>query len=164
MKPRAFYHAHVISNYEAWFADHTNRAKAMNAVSEANNMAEYMYHYLRGNKPELLHDAQSVGEYRTHLANKECPDFQIIRDVADGHKHLELTRQPRLVSGTGQVKADALKWNDDKTVTWQEADFTWADTANLFMVVLDSGERRILRVAVKRVLAMWERLLGEIGL
>ena len=72
--------------------------KAMNAVSEANNMAAYVFHYLQEHRPDLLHGAKKEGDYRAHLVARECPDFQIIWDLADGHKHVKLAKQHREVS------------------------------------------------------------------
>jgi hypothetical protein len=164
MGPRSFYETHVKENCEMWIADYTNEVKAMNAASAANNMAEYMYDYLKEHKPELLCDAAGPADYRKNLVIRECAHFQIIWDVADSHKHIRLRRRHRQVTCSDQTNSESLQWDSDKMVSWNEATFTWKESEEIFVVTLDSGEKRILRVALERVLEMWERLLSDMRL
>ena len=108
MEPQSFYKKHVKENCKIWIADHTNEVKAMNAVSAANNMAEYMYDYLKKYKPELLCGAAQPFDYRKNLVKTECADFQIIWDVADSHKHIRLRRLPRQVTCSDQTNSESL--------------------------------------------------------
>lgn len=159
MDPREFYQTHLMANYRTWIADHSNEVKASNAVSAANNIAEYLFHYVRETQPELLHGAKTPRDYRARIASDVCSDFQIVWDLADGHKHVQLRKPDRNLT----VSERALRWKDDQTMTWGEATFTYAESANLLMVELASGELRVLRVTVKRVIDMWDRLIREAG-
>ena len=87
----------------------------------------------------------------------ECPDFVLIRDVADATKHAELRQQnaiPRTLSSSQQVTPAAPGLF--------EAPFgvgVFAEASKV-MLKLDDGNWRNLAPAVRSVLAMWEKSIG----
>ena len=70
-EPRKFFEDHVRPNYDAWIADPLQERLATNAVSDANNMAERVFHYWDGLDRARVFDASKVGEYRNELAARE---------------------------------------------------------------------------------------------
>jgi hypothetical protein len=70
---------------------------ARQAVSELNNLAEKVFHYW-GAGSRQVYGAANVSSYRTELAQRECSDFQLVRDIADAHNHVELGRPGRQVT------------------------------------------------------------------
>jgi hypothetical protein len=154
--PRQFFERHVRPNYEEWRQAPLDERRAKNAVSEANNMAERAFHYWRDRDPNQIYGARNAGQYRRELAARECPDFALVRDVADAHKHVQLDRGSRQVTRHDQTAAEPTRWNE---VRWNEAPWN-----GQLVVTLDDGTRRPLRDIMRNVIAMWERLLDRMML
>jgi hypothetical protein len=83
---------------------------------------------------------------------KKCPDFGVIRDIADASKHAELTRPskdiPRILSSSENVKVVKDLSSDGVSI------FSYGPPAVKF--TLDDGSRGSLDAAVRSVLSMWE--------
>src|SRR5262245_60275179 len=86
--PRKFFEGHVLPNYHEWLASPLDERLAKSAVADANNTAARDW---RGRDLSKIHGATNEGEYRNELAARESPDFGLVRDVADAHKHQLLT-------------------------------------------------------------------------
>jgi hypothetical protein len=84
---------------------------ARQAVSELNNLAEKVFHYW-GAGSRQVYGAANVSSYRTELAQRECSDFQLARDIADAHKHVELGRPGRQVTRDDQTTVDGLGYGE----------------------------------------------------
>ncbi|MFL7956389.1 hypothetical protein ACKAWT_08475 [Xanthomonas vasicola] len=89
-----------------------------------------------------------------------CPDFAIIRDVADASKHAKLAlskKVPRQLSSTEQLSA---------TPGIFQAPFgygVFAEAAEV-IVTLDDGTTLSLLPAVRTVLATWRSMLSPVAL
>ena len=157
--PRDFFENMVKPAYRDWrvkpLAEH--RAKA--TIGFANDMAERMFHYLG---LERDYGARETGKYRNALG-EACPDFGLLRDIADGTKHFRLDRPNRRISSAEQTGRGALNWAEWGD-NWEDADYTWEESGDLLMTTADNGEQRSLISIVNNVLSMWERLLNENGL
>ncbi|NQV81288.1 MAG: hypothetical protein HQ495_12100 [Alphaproteobacteria bacterium] len=156
--PRAFFDNHVRPNYRAWLADPGQEYLAKNAVTEANNMAARVFHHWEGVDPTRIRGAKNEGEYRNLLAAHECPDFALVRDVADAHKHVTLDRASRQVTNASQTHVDSLGWGE---ATWGEA--KWGSPPEL-VISLDDGSKRPLDAIMENVIEMWDRLLEHWGI
>lgn len=153
--PCDFFSQHVLPNYWEWQKNPLDMRLAMNAVSDANNMAEYMWR-LRGRT------FQCVALYRDYLANTKCKEFAFVRDIADAHKHIELSRSSRNVTHNSQTKR--LYRGVWPKGTWAKgfwAKGTWFEKEEL-VVTLDSGEQIPLSKILPQVIEMWKRLLDEL--
>ena len=155
--PRDFFETMVKPSYKDWrdepLAQH--RAKAM--IGYADAMAERMFHHL-GLEKDLPRPAQ----YRDALT-EECPDFSLLRNIADGTKHFRLNRDNRQISSADQTGRGALTW-EKLGDTWEDADYTWEETGDLLITTTDSGKQRSLISIANNVMSMWEHLLNENGL
>ena len=156
--PRRFFEDHVKPNYEAWLAHPDKEYLAKNAVSDMNNMAERVFHYWSGRDNSQIFGKQSARQYREELANRECSDFALIRDIADAHKHVELDRTSKQVTKSDQTKPGNIGWGEGG---FGEGKF---GGAKQLVVVLDNGSKRALSAILKNVMDMWERLLQRMGL
>lgn len=152
--PRDFFEKMVKPAFRDWRKEPLAEHRAKATVGFANDMAERMFHYLG---LEKKYGARGTGEYRDELA-KDCPDFGLLRDIADGTKHFQLRRPNRAISSAEQTKRSALTWDklEDK---WEDADYTWEETGDLLVTTLDSSEKRSLISIVNNVMSMWEELL-----
>ncbi|WP_086008780.1 hypothetical protein [Nitrospirillum viridazoti] len=84
---------------------------------------------------------------------KKCPDFQLIRDVADASKHAKLAF-PRILSSSDQITASqgifaapfgAGVFNSAAEITAE----------------LDDGTKKSLTEAVRSVLDMWDAIIEK---
>jgi hypothetical protein len=156
--PRAFFDNHVRRNYDAWMAEPLQEHLAKNAVADANNMAARVFHHWKDLDRAQVFGANNEGEYRNGLVAQVCPDFALVRDVADAYKHVELDRPSRRVTRADQTGVASLGWGE---ALWDEG--TWGSVPEL-VVTLDDGAKRPLTAIMQNVMGMWERLLVEWGL
>ena len=157
--PRDFFEKVVKPSYQDWrnepLAEH--RAKAL--FGFANDMAERIYHHFALEKKYGKH---GEGRYRDELGRTD-PDFGLLRDIADGTKHIQLGRTNRKISSANQTGRGVLTW-DKLGDKWEDAAYTFEESGDLLMTTLDNGEQRSLISIVNNVISMWERLLNENGL
>ena len=113
---------------------------AKNAVSDANNMAEYMFSGSGFSSPR---------SYRDHLS-EQCEEFSLVWAIADAHKHVELSRGNRKITRDSQTKK--IYWGAWPTWGWPKIEE--------LVVVLDSGKRMPLLKIFPKVVEMWEELLA----
>ncbi len=97
-----FFETHVKANHDDWCNDPRDERKAMNAAVSANQMADHIYHYFSENNDGQLLGATNLDEYRRALAAIQ-PDFALVRDVAEAHKHVHLgALRDRVACDAGQ--------------------------------------------------------------
>ncbi len=157
--PRDFFETMAKPSYRDWRAEPLAQHRAKATVGFVNDMAERMFHYLG---LENDYGARGTGAYRDSLA-EECPDFGLLRDIADNTKHFRLNRANRRISSAEQTGRGALSWAKTGD-NWEDADYTWEESGDLLITTDDSGEQRSLISIVNNVMSMWERLLNEKGL
>jgi hypothetical protein len=105
-----------------------------------------------GNNRKVM--VQRLENLRNDLVST-CPDFALIRDIADASKHAILSaakKAPRQISTAKQITRPQGIFG----APFGEAVF---GEASIVMVRLDSGQRRPLSDIVNSVLTMWERRL-----
>lgn len=152
--PRDFFENMVKPSYSDWFAEPLAEHRAKATIGFANDMAERMFHHLGLEKD---YGPRGTGKYRDMLADN-CPDFGLVRDIADGTKHFQLRRANRKITSAKQTTRGALTW-DKLGDTWEDANYTWEETSDLLVTTLDNGEKRSLISIVNNVMSMWEGLL-----
>jgi hypothetical protein len=156
--PRRFFEEHVRPNYEEWLASPLNERLAKNALADANNMAARVLHYWRDRDLSQVYGVSNERQYRDLLAERECSEFALLRDVADAHKHVSLTRQSRKVTRSDQTGSGATGWGEG---SYGEGVYGGGPQ---LVVTLDDGTKRPLTAIMANVIKMWERLLTRWGL
>ncbi len=158
--PRDFFENFVTPAYSQWKTGPPEEWKAKQAISELNNMAARMFYFWNTKDPAKIYSATTEGNYRELLACRECPDFALVRDVADNHKHIEIGRPSRRVSRSDQTER--------VTVPGDSLGFAALGSFVLggdeVITTLDDGSKRSLLEVAANVMAMWERLLSEMNL
>jgi hypothetical protein len=150
--PLRFFRGFVLRSFADFRTSPSDEYLAKIAVHHANVMAERFWHYYKDRDPGKVYSAASPSAYREMLAEDECADFALIRDVDDGFKHVELDRKSRRVSSADQTGYE-LTFLDQ----------SYLDRARLdgqIVVRSDDGIRCDLLSALGSVVAMWERLLA----
>jgi hypothetical protein len=159
---RRFFDVHLRPNYEEWLASPLDERQAMNALAAANNMAAWALHYWSGRDSTKVYGIRKdkESEYRHELATRECPDFALVRDVAEAHKHFHLLRKspPRHATRSDQTQLGATGWGEGGY-----GEGVYGGGPQL-VVTLDDGTERPLAVLMGKVITMWEQLLARWGL
>jgi hypothetical protein len=137
----------VRPNYEEWQRNRRDERLAKNAVMTASIMAARVLYYWKDRDLGQVYGAQTEHEYREALAARECADFALVRDVADTHRHVEITRASRQVTRYDQTADKPTRWG----AAWGSA---WGGE---LVVTLDDGTSRPLADIMENVIAMWER-------
>lgn len=160
--PRDFFEEFVKPAFIEWSKARTEVRRSMILVTEANNMAERMLAYWAAHDPSKVFGiTDSPKAYRQRLARHECPDFALVWDLADGHKHVHLNRSPRQITSAYQV---SRKSSGGPLGAAPLGRHPLGGMSVWLEVELDDGNQRKLSPILENVVAMWERLLLRDGL
>jgi hypothetical protein len=173
--PRIFYNEILQPSCQAFVASPTVEWICKAAVSNADTMAErmfYFWRYIIRKDPSSDQDAieaarrailgfTHVRQYREHLANI-CPDFQLVWDTHDAHKHFELGRPNRALTHADQTGTVPMVWNR-MNLPWDRATFSWDDTEVIF-VTRDDGQIAPVLGVLSNVMAMWDAEFARVSL
>jgi hypothetical protein len=151
---RAFFEDDVKPTAAAWRASPTELRLAKHTAISLNQLADYFFHDFHNDAPHRVFREISVSGFRRELGVR-FPNFTLIRDVAEAHKHVELNRSDRVLTSTDQTTVGSLGYG--------EAEFgigTYGGAPEV-VIELDSGGRRHFSAAIADVEKMWESLLAE---
>lgn len=144
-----FFNATVKPTVDEFFQSPLDIRRGRLAAIVLYHMADYwlIEHCQAGQKLQALH--------KTLI--QECPDFVVVRDVADASKHATLRPQteiPRTVSSAEQVSQTAGVFNAPfGTGVFNEG--------SMVIVTSDNGASRPLAGALRSVRTMWETKLAQ---
>jgi len=155
--PRDFLENIVKPSYEAWLSDPLEEWKAKAAASNVDTMAERTFVYWVGRDKTQIAGARSAREYRAYLRNL-CPDFGLVWDVHDGHKHFKLDRSNREITCATQTGVGRMNYGEGE---YGEGDYGGADQ---MIIELDDGSKRTLAGAMQAAMSMWEAQLDSMAL
>ena len=151
-RAQEFFDTHVTPAVNDWRDSPNDIRKAMHAAVELNQMADYFWHEFSSSDPSRVTGSTSAGEFRKELGHR-VPDFAVLRDVAEAHKHMKISRAGRYVTSAGQTVTIKLGWG--------EAEFgedEWGGSKSI-VVTLDDGTRKRLKYLIEGTVKMWESLL-----
>lgn len=174
--PRVFFNEILRPSYEEFASRPTVEWICKAAVSNADTMAERIFYFWNfiitqdsladSDAIEIARRAilgfTRVRQYREHLAANVCPDFQLVWDIHDAHKHYELGRPNRAVTHADQTGTVPMVWNR-MNLPWSKASFSWADTEVIF-VTRDDGQIVPVLGLLSNVMAMWDGELARMSL
>jgi hypothetical protein len=152
-KADTFFDDHVIPNFREWSSLPTACSRAMNLAISLNHLADY---YWREHQTDLSRPLNAInfGDFRRRLVEL-TPEYGLVRDVADAHKHFKLDRADRNITHATQAAIGAMGWGD---ASWGAG--TWGGAAEV-IVTFDDGSKHHFSTAVLRVMSMWRGLLGR---
>lgn len=149
-----FFDRHVLPNVAEWRKSPLDLRLAMNAAVSLNQMADYFWHQFSESEPDRVFAETTVRRFRRELSTRH-PNYGLIRDVADAHKHLKLDRDDRVLTSAGQTGVGSLGFG--------EAEYglgTFGGSEEV-VIELDSSQRRHFSGVVEDVVRMWEAMLSE---
>jgi hypothetical protein len=153
--PREFFDTYVKRSYELWSKAPRDLVLASGAVHQGNVMVERLVQWeSRGEKISPTQLMKKAKNLREELA-KAHPDFALVWDIDDAHKHLRLSKSEREVTSVAQTVLGLFggAWGGSWGGSWGIA--TWGAVPTM-IVLLRDGKRRRLAVILKNVIEMWD--------
>jgi hypothetical protein len=142
-----FWEEQLVPMYKEWQASPEKDHLAKALAQFANNMAERLAHF-HGMKPY---------DYRLQL-RKDCPQFGLIWDLADGAKHVALGRPNAEVSHINQAVMSKLMddWGTvDEIKNW--------DDHQVLVITDNANNRHKFEELINAVMAHYSGLLTKLG-
>ena len=158
--PRHFWVTHAYPDYQDYMADQGDERKAMHSALSAFHMADYVWTYHHPRSPGKVFDTKNAGDYGGHLATHCCSDFALLRDIAEAHKHMKLTRPntpPRRVTSSTSVRIENIPGVPLGSFVLGSSVLG----GDAMMIDLDDGSQRVFGEVLGNVFAMWERLIEQ---
>lgn len=147
-----FFDTHVVPSVDEFQRNPLDIRLAMNAAVALNQLADHFWHHYRVSNPGRVFQAATPGVFRDQLSAR-YPDFTVVRDVAEAHKHVELSRGSRVITRADQTGEGSTAYGEGGfgTGPWNGGPSLIANRNN--------GERVHLSHAVETVFEMWKSLL-----
>ena len=143
-----FFDEHIIPTVREWEESPLEPHRAMNAAVNLNQMADHFFYEFQADSVKVL-GASNVKEFRDALA-ASTPEFGLINDVADAHKHFKLNRSNRKITYASQTTTGSMGWGEAAYGEGQ-----WGSPPEI-VVVFDDGQKHHLSTAVKKITDMWK--------
>lgn len=147
-----FFAEHVAPSVQEWEESPLEPHRAMSAAVSLNQMADYFWHEY-GSEPAKVLGATNLNAFRRALA-ASTPEYALIRDVADAHKHFKLDRSDRNLTDASQATVGSMGWGEAK---WDEG--KWGSPPEI-VVTYDDGSKHHFSSAVYKVCGMWKAMLS----
>jgi hypothetical protein len=154
-----FYSEFVRRAYDEFLTSPTDQYRVKMAALQADTMAERVWDFFKDRDRSKIGNVTSAKNYRELLVSKECPDFQLVWDVHDGHKHVQLSRPGRQVSSAAQTGIRTRRGAFQPNAFGKGFDTGWTKA----IVRLDDGTERVFSDVLRNVIEMWERLLPKLS-
>lgn len=148
-----FFDTHAVPNHEEWLAKPVDIRLGMNAVVSLYHMADHFWHAYASLDSARVFATATPAQLRSELA-RQHPQFALLRDVAEAHKHMKLDRSTRVVTGSSQIAVGATGWG-------QGGYGTGPYGGGLSIVVeLDDGTKQHLTDLAREVRQLWASMLA----
>jgi hypothetical protein len=154
-RARLFFQEHIVPTMREWEASPLEPHRAMSLAVNLNQMADYYWAEF-GADPARVLGAKDLRDFRNKLSTI-LPAFGLVRDVADAHKHFELSRPNRRITDASQATLGALRFDE---VPWDEG--KW-DSLPEIVVTFDDGTKHPFDISVRRVRDKWQDMLRSAG-
>jgi hypothetical protein len=148
-----FFDTHVEPAMAEWGAAPLDIRRAMNAAVALNQMADHFWYGFAPVDPGQVFNTSTPGAFRAELA-KRNPDFALLRDVAEAHKHVKLSRPARAVTSAQQSSIGATGYGEGR---FGEGPYGGGPSV---VVTLDNGDKRHLSAVAGEVMKLWTSLLA----
>lgn len=149
-----FYAEHVRPAVDAWRAAPTDLRLAKAAAVALYHQADHFWHAHCQEDAERVLGTTSPGAFRARLATRS-PEYALLRDVAEAHKHVKLDRRSRRVTNADQTAVGATGYGE---APYGEGPFGGGPSV---VITLDDGSKRHLSAIVSVVEKYWISELGS---
>ena len=88
--------------YDAYMSDPGCEWKAGAAAYGVGHFPEWIFQYYKHHDPSRIHKISKIKDFRDSLF-KQCPELEVVFDVAEANKHRFLEHRPRTVRGATEA-------------------------------------------------------------
>ena len=148
-----FFQIHVQPTVTQWESSPADIRLAMHAAVSLNQLTDYFWHDFSDSAPHRVFNTASIKQFRLELSSR-FPNFALIRDIAESHKHVKLDRSNRVLTSAEQTSVGTLGYGEAKYGAG-----TYGGAPEI-IIELDSGNRTHFSYVVFNVLQMWKTLLA----
>lgn len=148
---RAFFVVHVLPAARESAELPDDLRLAMIAAVAVNQMADHFWHAYQGDEAERVFGTTTVKGFRAELAKRQ-PEWAVIRDVAEAHKHVRLDRPSRTLTSASQTEVRTTPYGAGAYGAGP-----YGGTPSL-VVALDNGQLVHFPGLLTKTVAMWEAL------
>jgi hypothetical protein len=135
--PLPFLNNMVKPAFKEWREDHLAEYKAKAVAGYINALAEEYAH------SQGIQERKKISDLRDKLS-AECPEFGLVRDIADGTNHRIVNRGTSRIGGAQSTKIEVHGDSEELIVT------------------LKDGSKRVLLDLIQSSMEMWEKKLSPI--
>ena len=157
--PKRFFKVFVQRAFEEYSAAPLDHLRVKTLISNIDTLAERMWVWFKDRDPGKIANARSARSYREYLVENECSEFQIVWDMHDGHKHVELSRTNRRITSAAQ---SGVKREGDPIGSAPIGAMPIGGTIDSFVIRMDDRTEYELAPVIEAVIAMWERVLAAL--
>ena len=133
ISPLDFYQEHIDRCVVEALKSVTDVHACKQACAVLNSFIDY---WARAHQPD-----PDAGNLRGRIA-VSYPEFALLRDIAEAHKHAVLDRPNRKITNTNQAQSRAEMWKDNATATWESPStrlHSWESSGRMVLVDADDG-------------------------
>lgn len=142
--PDHFFKTYVTPAYDSWQSNPQDIRLAKTLALELNNIAERYW------KLKCTASFKNLGLYRDNLT-RILPEFALIRDVAECHKHLELGRPSAQVKSDNDVTVEHIGYGQGYGVRYGGGD--------VVILKMENGNIECFDSIAETVYQYWKSLL-----
>jgi hypothetical protein len=146
------YDIHVAPVLKEWRDDPTNVRLAKGAAVALYHEADHYWGSYSAADPTRVFGTTSAGLFRSELATRH-PEYALLRDVAEAHKHMKLDRSTRVVTEAHQADVGSMGFGQG---LFGAGPFGGGPSV---VIKLDDGSKRHLSAVVDAVEALWATML-----
>lgn len=138
--PRDFFKNTLEPTFLESKTHHHSNLRFFKQTSQAfNNLVERLAHEEVNNLHNETQRKKIIKEYRDCIAN-DCPEYGIIRDVADAEKHIQISRKGRRLTKDSQTEESmAGGWSANAFSKTSFSSLSFDFTRNEIIVYCDDG-------------------------
>lgn len=145
---RAYFEEQVIEPYQEYCRVRETMSSGRSRDLIAGKHAAYALRHFREQLPVELTEDSIIGK---------CPDYELIRNIADAAKHKSLTRESRLISSVDQLVETNI------VTIYRDEQGEYNHATKHVVVNLDDGSERTLLDVLTNVLNFWAEELVTLG-
>jgi len=145
-----FFIKHVTPSIDDWRKSPNDERLAMNLANNLNNLVEYYWHFALANDRSKVFHKKTLKEFRSEIATNNI-NLGLIRDVADAHKHLQLSRHDRILTNADQTASQKVGYGQAYGMCYGGGE--------LLVITLDNGKEEYFPIIAEAAYKYWNNEL-----
>ena len=141
-----FFIKYVAPSFAEWSNSRNDQRVAMDLANNLNNIIEYYWHTFSDTNPDKVFNKTKLKSFRNELAQNN-QDISLIRDIADAHKHLRLSRPDRNLTNANQTAPKNLGYGQAYGLAYGGGE--------VLAITLDDGSEKYFSIIAEAAYKYW---------